>query len=62
MEITLIWGEKCEKLNLENRREFIRWASKIVPEWKGHLEISSEKQKTMVGCPWSVEPQNHDFE
>ena len=43
MKISLIWGEKCEKLNLENRREFIRGASKIVPEWKGHLEISSRK-------------------
>ena len=33
---------KCEKLNFRNRREFIsmiRWASKIVHGWNGHLEI-----------------------
>ena len=61
---------KCEKLNFRNRREFIsmiRWASKIVHEWNGHLEIFSQVkensrqnlllrtdilQKTVVGCPW----------
>ena len=26
-------GVKCEKLYSENRREFIRQALKIVPEW-----------------------------
>ena len=51
MKISLIWGEKCEKLNLENRREFIRWASKIVPEWKGHLEISSRKTENNRCAP-----------
>ena len=45
----------------------IRWASKIVHEWNGHLEIFSQVkensrqnlllrtdilQKTVVGCPW----------
>ena len=61
---------KCEKLTSGNRREFIsmiRWASKIVHEWNGHLEIFSQVkeisrqnlllqtdilQKTVVGCPW----------
>ena len=28
----------------ENRTELIRQASKIVPEWNGHLEISSRPQ------------------
>ena len=28
----------------ENRREFIRYASKIVQEWNGHLEIVSGPQ------------------
>ena len=30
---------KCEKLTSENRREFIREASKIIHEWDGYLEI-----------------------
>ena len=60
---------KCEKLNFRNRREFIsmiRWASKIVHGWNGHLEIFCQVketsrqnlllrtdilQKTVVGCP-----------
>ena len=29
---------KCEKLTSENRREFIREASKIIHEWDGYLE------------------------
>ena len=29
-----------KKKTSENRREFIRYASKIVQEWNGHLEIS----------------------
>ena len=28
----------------ENRTELIRQASKILPEWNGHLEISSRPQ------------------
>ena len=42
----------------ENRREFIREASKIVREWNVHLAIFSRVlrtdilQKTVVGCPW----------
>ena len=42
----------------ENRREFIREASKIVREWNVYLEIFSRLlrtdilQKTVVGCPW----------
>ena len=28
----------------ENRGEFIREASKIVPEWNGHLQIFSRPQ------------------
>ena len=28
----------------ENRREFIRYVTKIVHEWKGHLEIFSLPQ------------------
>ena len=42
----------------ENRREFIREASKIVHEWNVHPEIFSRLlqtdilQKTVVGCPW----------
>ena len=31
-------------LTSENRRQFIRYVSKIVPEWNGHLEISSRPQ------------------
>ena len=31
-------------LTLENRREFIRYASKIVLKWNGHLEIFSLPQ------------------
>ena len=31
-KISLTWEVKCEKLNPENRREFITEASKIVPE------------------------------
>ena len=31
----------CKSLTLENLREFIRKASKIVHEWNGHLEIFS---------------------
>ena len=31
---SLTWGLKCEK-----RREFIRYAAKIVHKWNGHLEI-----------------------
>ena len=33
-------------LTSENCSEFIRQASKIVPEWNGHLEISS--------CPQTI--------
>ena len=42
----------------ENRREFIREASKIVQEGNVHLEIFSRLlrtdilQKTVVWCPW----------
>ena len=42
----------------ENRREFIREASKIVHEWNVHPEIFSRLlqtdilQKTVIGCPW----------
>ena len=42
----------------ENRREFIKEASKIVHEWNVHLEIFSRLlrtdilQKTVVWCPW----------
>ena len=32
---------KCENQTSENRREFIKLASKFVREWKGHLEIFS---------------------
>ena len=51
MKISLIWDEKCEKLNLENRREFITRASKIVREWKDHLEISSRKTENKRWVP-----------
>ena len=40
----LTWVLKCEKLYLENRREFIRHVTKIVPEWNCHLEIFSLPQ------------------
>ena len=41
----LTWVLKCEKLNfIENRREFIRYITKIVHEWNGHLEIFSLPQ------------------
>ena len=36
--IRLTWGVKCEKL------KFIRYALKIVPDWKDHLEIFSRPQ------------------
>ena len=35
---------QCKNQTLENRREFIREASKIVPEWNGHLEILRRPQ------------------
>ena len=35
------WVVKCEKLNLENCREFIRYLSKIEHEWNVHLDIFS---------------------
>ena len=38
------WVLKCEKLTLENRREFIRYVTKIVHEWNGHPEIFSLPQ------------------
>ena len=67
---SLTQGVKCEKLTSENRREFIskiRWASKIVHEWNGHLNFFSQNlflrtdilQKTVVGCPWSCEKNNN---
>ena len=34
-------SEMRKKKNSENRRKFIRQASKIVHEWNGHLEIFS---------------------
>ena len=37
----LTWVVNCEKLNFKN---FIRWASKIVHEWNGHLEVFSRPQ------------------
>ena len=50
---------KYENQTSENRREFIREASKIVHEWNVHLAIFSclllrtdILQKTVVGCPW----------
>ena len=64
-------GVKSKKKNSENRKKFISindwWASKIVHEWNGHLELFSQVkensgqnlplrtdilQKTVVGCPW----------
>ena len=41
---TLIWGVQCENQTLENRREFIREALKILHEWNSHLEILSRPQ------------------
>ena len=41
---SLTWEVKCENLTSENRREFIRWAAKIVHEWNGHLELFSPLQ------------------
>ena len=38
------WVLKCEKLNCRNRREFIRYVTKIVHEWNGYLEIFSLPQ------------------
>ena len=35
---------KCENGTSENRREFIRKASKIVHEWNGHLKIFNHPQ------------------
>ena len=49
---------KYENQTSENRREFIREASKIVREWNVHLAIFSRVlrtyilQKMVVGCPW----------
>ena len=40
----LTWGVKCENETSENRREFIKLASKFVLEWNGHLEIFSLPQ------------------
>ena len=40
---SLTWALKSEKLNLENRSEFIK-ASKIVREWNCHPEIFSLPQ------------------
>ena len=33
---------------LEHLGEFIRWASKIVHEWKGHLESFSRPQNSKI--------------
>ena len=41
---SLTWGVKCENKTSENRREFIKLASKFVREWNGHLEIFSLPQ------------------
>ena len=41
---SLTWGVKCENQTSENRREFIKLASKFVREWNGHLEIFSLPQ------------------
>ena len=41
---SLTWGVKCENETSENRREFIKLASKFVREWNGHLEIFSLPQ------------------
>ena len=35
---------QCENQTLENRREFIREALKILHEWNSHLEILSRPQ------------------
>ena len=35
---------KCENYTSENRREFIRQASKIIHKWNDHLEIVSRPQ------------------
>ena len=37
---------KCEKLNLQNCREFIGRAWKNVHDWNGHLEIFSRPEVT----------------
>ena len=44
MNNILTWEEKCENETLENRREFIRQALKIVHEWNGDPEIFSRPQ------------------
>ena len=41
---SLTWGVKSENQTSENRREFIKLASKFVREWNGHLEIFSLPQ------------------
>ena len=41
---SLTWGVKCENETSENRREFIKLASKFVREWNGHLENFSLPQ------------------
>ena len=39
---SLTWGLKCEiKLIRKSYREFIRYATKIVHKWNGHLDIFS---------------------
>ena len=40
------WPEEWNVKNQtpQNRREFIRWALKILHEWNGHLEIFSPPQ------------------
>ena len=38
---SLTWGLTCEIKPLENRREFIRYATKIVHKWNGHQQIFS---------------------
>ena len=41
----LTWGLKCEiKLIRKSYREFIRYATKIVRKWNGHLEIFNPPQ------------------
>ena len=35
------WVVNCEKLKFKN---FIRWASKIIHEWNGHLDVFSRPQ------------------
>ena len=41
MKNSLTWSVKCENQTSENRREFIKLASKFVRGWNGRLEIFS---------------------